>query len=128
VPAPTFEDARRLPGNRTVVERIETLSAHSDVAEVLFVYGRERGYHVVLIEPGADYPAVVALRDDATIVGVAYGMSELVLHVSEPPGSRLPHRRDPDLGPGWWRVAPWNVDVSIPDTQLELRHWFSAIG
>ena len=56
-------------------------------------------------------------------------MRELVLQVDTPPeDARLEPELLDELGAGWWRVNPFSADVSIPDTDSELRRWFANLA
>ena len=125
---PTMDDVRRHPANAEVLERVEGGSAHGDLAEVLVRYVRDVG-GLTLIEVGSGWPAIVAARQDASVVAYVVNMRELVLQVDTPPeDARLGPELLDELGAGWWRVNPFSADVTIPDTDSELRRWFANLA
>jgi hypothetical protein len=66
--------------------------------------------------------------DSDAIVVAASGMRHLLLRVGEdePEGARLEHERATEVGPGWWRVNPFDRGVSRAATAVELPRWFNA--
>jgi hypothetical protein len=114
--------------NAAVLDAVELTSAHGDLGEVVFRYGRTTGGMRVIPMASADFPALVATPADRDLIVVAAsGMQHLLLRVREvPEGVRLEHEAATELGVGWWRVNPFDAEVSIPDTACELQRWFSA--
>jgi hypothetical protein len=125
---PVIEQLREDEHNAAVLDAVETASAHGDLGEVVFRYARTTGEMRVIPMANADFPALVATPADRDLVVVAAaGMRELLVRVDEvPDGARLEHEAAAELGAGWWRVCPFDAEVSIPDTAAELQRWFSA--
>jgi hypothetical protein len=115
--------------NRAVLDATEGRSAHDDLGEVLLRFAASSGsLSVLAVGPGA-YPALVATRPgDDVVVAAARGMRDLLVRAGPDgvPTARLAHEPVPELGTGWWRVDPFDPDVSIPDTEAELQRWFTA--
>jgi hypothetical protein len=125
---PVIEQLREDEHNAAVLDAVETASAHGDLGEVVFRYARTTGGMRVIPMATADFPALVATPADRHLIVVAAaGMRELLLRVNEvPDGARLEHELATELGTGWWRVHPFDPDVSSPDSAAELQRWFSA--
>ena len=124
-----IEQLRLRADNRAVLDLVESSSAHGDLGEVLFDYAKATGALRVVPLASTDFPALVATpRDDDVIVAAATGMQSLLLRVGdEPPdGARLGHEPVPEAGPGWWRVNPFDAEVSRANTAIELQRWFGA--
>jgi hypothetical protein len=66
--------------------------------------------------------------DTGEIVACAAGMRSIGLRsgATPPADARLDHREAPELGAGWWWVNPFDAEVSLSDTDAELRRWFRA--
>ncbi len=122
---------RQRPGNQGVLDAVDPSSAHSDLGEVLFHHAASTGGLRVVPLRTEDCPALVAVRtDDDQIVAAASGMRWLLIRagVELPSGARLAHDAAPDVGPEWWRVYPFDAEVSRPDTDADLQRWFDAAG
>ncbi len=125
---PTIAALRARPENTAVLDAIELTSAHGDLGEVLTRYARSTGRMRVIPMADADFPALAATSvvNDVVVVA-ATGMRALLIRTAAaPPGARLGHEQATDLGADWWRVNPFDADVSIPDTADELQRWFTA--
>ena len=74
-----------------------------------------------------DFAALFAtVRSSDTIVIAASGMRNLMIRSGgRPEGARLTATPLPNLGSGWWRVTPWDVEVSTGDAERELDSWFA---
>ncbi len=124
----TIAALRARPENTALLDAVEMTSAHGDLGEVVTRYARSTGSMRVIPTADADFAALVATRSGHDVVVVAAtGMSSLLIRTEDvPPGARLGHEQAPELGAGWWRVNPFDADVSIPDTADELQRWFTA--
>lgn len=123
-----FARLRARPENEAVLDAVESSSAHGDLGEVVFHYAASTGGMRVLPVAAADFPALVATPSDRDVVVMAAsGMRWLLVRVGDavPDGARLAHEEAPELGPGWWRVNPFDPAVSRDDTATELQRWVS---
>jgi len=126
-----FARLRARPENGAVLDAVESSSAHGDLGDVVFRLAESTGAPRVLPVAAADFPALVAtLRDGDVVVLAASGMRWLLVRVGDavPQGARLDHEEAPELGPGWWRVNPFDPAVSRDDTATELQRWVSLAG
>ena len=117
-----------VPDNRAILDIVAKASAHGDLTAVVArVAGAIGGLRLVDLHD-APFAAVVGTAKGANrIVVAAWSQSALALRVGrEPPEARLSHELAGDLGPGWWLVNPFDPEVSIPDTEADLRRWFTA--
>jgi hypothetical protein len=119
---------RSRPENAGVLDAVGTTSAHGDLGEVLFRYGRSTGGMRVIPVAAADFPALVATpADDDVVVAAATGMQSLLLRTREVPArARLAHERALEVGADWWRVHPFDPEVDKAETADELQRWFTA--
>jgi hypothetical protein len=119
---------RAQEGNAAVIDALEATSAHSDLGDVLFRFARSTGQLRVVPLSSSTFPALVCTRaGDDRIVAAASGMQWLLVRVDELPDDvRLHHEPAPELGHGWWRVHPFDPEVSADDAVDELQRWLSA--
>jgi hypothetical protein len=120
---------RQRPDNAAVLDLVERSSAHGDLGRLLFDFAKTTGAMRVVPLASHDFPALVGTPPDSDIVVVAAsGMLRLLFRAGEdePAGARLERERATDLGPEWWRVNPFDREVSRAATALELPRWFTT--
>lgn len=122
-----LDQLRSRSENAAVLAAIEGCSAHGDLTEVLAEHARNAGGMRVLFVADADCAALFAtVRGSDTIVVAASGMSNLMIRAGHRPvEAELTSEPVPSLGNGWWRVNPWDSEVTIADTDHELDRWFA---
>jgi hypothetical protein len=122
-----LEQLRSRSENRAVLGAIENDSCHGDLAEVLEEHAQKAGGMRTLFVSGADFAAMFAtVRGSDKIVIAASGTSNLMIRSGgRPESAKLTATPSPNLGSGWWRVNPWDAEVSEADVDRELDSWFA---
>lgn len=103
-------------------------SAHPDVADELTRASAEvPGVQVYCPDPFS-YAFVALHLEDRTIVGLAFGMSELAFRL---PGERLAGAlldkgtAAAELGSGWIRFEPWSDHETLAESRQRMARWCS---
>lgn len=115
------------PDNRAAVEWLSRCtSAHGDLAERLADVVRP--LPLTMWEPHGEFPFVVVVDGSGLIRGAAVGMTDIYVRLPRHLHAAATEKgeRVVEVGPGWYRFAAFDVDVSHEEQVRRLRRWFEA--